>query len=59
MIINDVIKYLGNIDQKYQRKEDKNYYLVHELSDVVKYIKDDDLELLKDNSFTKFSACVG
>lgn len=58
MTINDAIKYLENIDQKYQSKEDKNYYLVHGLSDVLKYIEDDDLEMLKDNLFKKFSVCA-
>lgn len=59
MTINDAMKYLENIDQKYQSKEDKNYYLVHGLSEVLKYIEDDDLELLKDNLFKKFSVCAG
>lgn len=55
MTIDEAIKYLEEIDQKYQTEEDKNYYLVHGLSDILNSVEDDNFEVLKENIYKKFS----
>lgn len=55
MTVNEAIRYLEEIDRKYQTEEDKNYYLVHGLSDVSNDLNDDDFEELKAEIWERFS----
>lgn len=55
MTVDEAIKYLEEIDKKYETEEDKNYYLVHGLSNVLKFIDDDDDEMLKEKICERFS----
>lgn len=55
MTVDEAIKYLEEIDQKYETEEDKNYYLVHGLSNVLKFIDDDDDEMLREKICERFS----
>lgn len=57
MTIDEAIKYLKEIDEKYQTEEDKNYYLVHGLTDVLNCMKDEDFEVLKEKIWENFSNC--
>ena len=55
MTIDKAIEYLIRIDRQYQTEEDKNYYLVHGLTDILKDIENDDIKILKDKIWKLFS----
>ena len=55
MTVDEAMKYLQNIDENYQTEEDKNYYLVHGLANILKCMNREDFEVLKSKIMESYS----
>ncbi len=55
MTIVECMQELSLVDNKYSREEDKNYFLVHKMMELLTLIEDENLEALKDEIFKKYT----
>ncbi len=55
MNVKECLKAISLTDALYNNKEDKNYYLVHKVMELLPSIKDEDIEKLKNEILEKYS----
>lgn len=55
MTVIECLEAISLTDDLYNNKEDKNYYLVHKVMELMPSIKDEDIEELKNNILEKYS----
>lgn len=55
MTVKECLEAISFTDAQYINKEDKNYYLVHKIMELIALVKDEDMEELKDEIIKQYS----